>query len=206
MSLSIVRGPNRNYRILREDAFQIGDVRKGAKGDFHVYLKGIYFGIKDAPNRRSGCTGISVPRLKDVSETVERVLAEVAVLDAKEAAEKSAWLADQVEINANEATGEALSWLVAKALKLDIDVDYRGKSAVLPGAYGSYQPLQDLPLVITIMEKHIRTVSNLFSEKFEAVSFGAGTVGTGDSIPLASLRCFVSNELGQRASVPACLL
>ena len=200
---SIVRGRNLNHLIMDAHGAQIGDARKGRRC-FNVFLQGVYFGLNQSPNRRSGSAGASVKRLKDVPDFVAKTMAVVASLDAKAAAQKRVLLGDQVAVDVNQVNGSALSWLVAKALKVEVDLDYRGYYVAIVNR-SSFDPLSDLEFVIDLMQKHIRSVSNLFTEQWEAVTFGSGTVGIGNSIPLACLRAFTANELGQQVMVHQCL-
>ena len=200
---STVRGKNCNHLIIDANGAQVGDVRRGRKC-FNVFLSGVYFGINQVPSRRAGSPGAGVARLKDVPAFVAKTMAVVSEMDAKAAAEKKVLLDCLVDVDVNQASGSVLSWLVAKALKLDVDLDYRGRYVALVDR-STFDPLSDFALVIDVMQKHVRTVSNLFTEQWEAVTFGFGSVGVGSSIPLACLRALVIEELGRQVMVPACL-
>ncbi len=202
-SIKVVRGPNLDYRILDANKGEVGRANRSRKG-FNVFLTDIYW-HQGKPNRRGGCPGALVSRLKDVPDFTARTLSEIEAVDIHAAAVKKALLSTLVDVDVNCSGGSVLSWLVAKALKLDVDVDFRGCYVAMVGRQ-AFAPLGDLSLAIDIMHKHVQTINNLFTEKFEAVAFGTGAVGYGETMPLAGLRCFVVSELGQRVRVPACLL
>jgi hypothetical protein len=201
--IKVVRGPNCDYLILDANKGEVGRANRCRNG-FNVFLSDIYW-HQGKPNRRGGGSCAFVYRLKDVPDFTTRTLVEIEVIDIHAAAIKKALLSSLVDVDVNQSVGSVLSWLVAKALKLEVDIDFRGRYVALVDR-STFTPLEDLTLAIDIMNKHVQTINNLFTEKFEAVGYVTGAVGYGETIQLAGLRCFVVSQLGQRVRVPACLL
>ena len=118
-----------------------------------------------------------------------------------------------MKIKTSELTGAALDWAVAKCEGRGIEFDdprdpWLTRDGISDQPLHSYTPSTDWAQGGPIIEREMLAVWPDFDtgRYFASADEGRGTDYTGDTLPIAAMRCFVASRLGDEVDVPDVLI